>query len=192
MKALKSTITLKAASAMALAFVLFVSSCKKDNELLSTAETQSLNSESVSESYTDEANDMSSIAVTGVPPTSYSGRTEGDVTSVVSKLDDRLKCATINITLDPTSQPGNPKGVIVIDFGTGCTDSRGITRKGKINISYSGPRWVVGSKIVSSFDNYFRNAVKIEGTHTLTVQPASQPAYYRVLAEVANGKLTFG
>ncbi|MFM7859010.1 MAG: hypothetical protein ACKO96_45580, partial [Flammeovirgaceae bacterium] len=63
MKALKK---LKIISTVAIALVLVVASCKKDNELLSSSDTQNLNSESVSDSYSDEANDMSNIAIGGV------------------------------------------------------------------------------------------------------------------------------
>ncbi|MFM7485376.1 MAG: hypothetical protein ACKO13_00510, partial [Cytophagales bacterium] len=66
MKALKSSIVLKAASTVAIALVLLVSSCKKDTELLNASDTQNLNSEAVSDSYADEANDMATIAIATV------------------------------------------------------------------------------------------------------------------------------
>jgi hypothetical protein len=71
MKALKSSIVLKAASTVAIALVLLVSSCKKDTELLNASDTQNLNSESISDSYLDEANDVSNIAIAGVSDVQY-------------------------------------------------------------------------------------------------------------------------
>lgn len=187
MKAMKK---LKLMSTLAIALVLAVTSCKKDNELLSSSDTQNLNSESVSDSYSDEANDMSNIAIGGVTDTQYAGvRTEGDSVTRLSKLDDRLKCATVTITRTGTKE--SPAGNIVIDFGTGCTDVRGIVRKGKITITYTGNRFTTGSKIVTTFQDYFRNGVKVEGTHTLTNVTATNVSYPRFSVVIVGGKLTF-
>ena len=192
MKALKSTITLKAASAMALAFVLFLSSCKKDNELLNSSDTQNLSSESISDSYSDEANDMSNIAIGGVSDLQYAGaRTEGDPVTNLGDLDDRLKCATVTITRSPNSNTSNPIGSIVIDFAGGCTDARGVVRKGKITINYTGRRFAPNSTIVTTFQDYFRNGVKVEGTHTLTNVTSTNASSPRFNVVIVGGKLTF-
>ncbi|MFM7430409.1 MAG: hypothetical protein ACKO1F_10975 [Flammeovirgaceae bacterium] len=191
MKALKSVFTFKAISTLAIALVLTVSSCKKDNELLDSSDTQNLNSESVSDSYSDEANDISNISIAGVSDVQYAGaRTEETITSL-KDLDDRLKCATVTLTRTPNSTKDNPVGSIVIDFGTGCTDARGVTRKGKIIINYVGKCFVSGSSITTTFDGYFRNDVKVEGVHTLTNTQASLTAFPRFTVVIAGGKLTF-
>ncbi len=53
---------------------------------------------------------------------------------------------------------------ITIDFGTGCIDSKGRTKKGKIYIDVSGDMRVVGSEKTITFDNFFINEVKMEGS----------------------------
>ncbi len=192
MKALKSSNVLKAASTIAIALVLLVSSCKKDTELLNASDTQNLNSESISDSYSDEANDMSNIAIGGVTDVQYgNARTEGDPVTNLGDLDDRLKCATVTITRSPNSTTTNPIGSIVIDFGTGCTDARGVVRKGKITINYTGRRFAPNSTIVTTFQDYFRNGVKVEGTHTLTNVASTNLSYPRFNVVIAGGKLTF-
>jgi hypothetical protein len=186
MKALKK---LKIISTVAIALVLVVASCKKDNELLSSSDTQNLSSESVSDSYSDEANDMSNVAIGGVTDSQYAGaRTEGDSVTRLSKLDDRLKCATVSITRTGTKE--SPAGNIVIDFGTGCTDARGIVRKGKITVMYTGKRFTTGSTIVTTFQDYFRNGVKVEGTHTLTNLTPNNASYPLFKVVIVGGKLT--
>jgi len=192
MKALKSSIVLKAASTVAIALVLLVSSCKKDTELLNASDTQNLNSEAVSDSYSDENNDISNIAIGGVTDLQYAGaRTEGDPVTNLGDLDDRLKCATIMITRTPNSTRDNPSGSIVVDFGSGCTDARGVVRKGKITITYAGKRFFPGSTIVTTFQDFFRNGVKVEGTHTLTNVTSTNVSYPRFNVVIAGGKLTF-
>lgn len=200
MKALKSVFTLKTMSTLAIATVLTVSSCKKDNELLNSNDTQNLNSESVSDSYSDEANDMSTVATGNVDDTQFAGgrtdgRTEGNgpVTPKIGwgDLDDRLKCA--NITIVRTNTPGTkPTGTITIDFtDAGCTDGRGVKRTGKIVIEYSGLRFLPDSYIKTTFVGYARNGVKVEGVHTLTnVTPVTQ-TFPRFQVTIVGGKLIF-
>lgn len=55
---------------------------------------------------------------------------------------------------------------VSLDFGSGCT-SNGITRKGKVNISYSGNLLFPGSEIVTNFEDYEVNDIRIEGSRTL-------------------------
>lgn len=200
MKALKSSIVLKGASTVAIALVLLVSSCKKDTELLNASDTQNLNSEAVSDSYADEANDMATIATSNIDDSQFSGgradgRTEGNglVTPKIAwnLLDDRLKCATITI-VRTNALGATPAGTITIDFGTGtCEDGRTIKRKGKIVVEYAGLRFATGSTIKTTFVDYFRNGVKVEGVHTLTNVTPSNQAYPRFSITIVGGKLTF-
>ncbi|MEO6406529.1 MAG: hypothetical protein ABIY51_10085 [Ferruginibacter sp.] len=94
-----------------------------------------------------------------------------------------LGCATVTVT--PLS--GFPK-TILIDFGTGCTDSFGITRKGKIQIVISDSVRRTGSTAVTTFQDYFVNLFKIEGTITWTNTSTAGAKSWR--REVANGKIT--
>lgn len=58
---------------------------------------------------------------------------------------------------------------ITIDFGiNGIIGKNGKIRKGKIIIKFNGGYRVVGSAISQTFDNYFVNGKKIEGTRSIT------------------------
>jgi len=76
--------------------------------------------------------------------------------------DNFIACATVTIT------PGNFPKTIVIDFGTSCTDNRGNIRSGKINIVISDSVRKPGSTAVMTFNNYYVNYYKVEGTYTWT------------------------
>ncbi|MCA6407696.1 MAG: hypothetical protein IM575_01070, partial [Cytophagales bacterium] len=91
---MKNLIGLKSISTLLIAFVLVLGSCSKtDDSVFNATDSQNLNSESVSDSYSDEANDMSNISIGGVSEQQYNGaRTEGDPVTNLKDLDDRLKC----------------------------------------------------------------------------------------------------
>ena len=75
-----------------------------------------------------------------------------------------IPCATVTVT--PAS--GFPKDIL-IDFGTGCTNPMsGITRSGKIMIHVSDSLRHSGSVSTMTFDNYYVNGYKKEGTITWT------------------------
>ena len=91
-------------------------------------------------------------------------------------------CATVTVI----PQIGFPK-TIVIDFGTGCT-SNGVFRSGKIKILLSDSLRKTGSTAVMTFENYFINSFKREGTITWTnTRVGSSKSWKR---EVVNGKIT--
>lgn len=58
---------------------------------------------------------------------------------------------------------------ITVDFGSGCTGPQGVVRKGKIIFSYTGTNFLFpGTSIVTTFEGYEVNGIKIDGTRTLT------------------------
>ncbi|MBG0858164.1 MAG: hypothetical protein IQL11_01580 [Bacteroidales bacterium] len=67
------------------------------------------------------------------------------------------------IIIDRPSDAIWPK-TITIDYGTGCTGFYENTRSGKIIIVVTGPRLMTGSKKTVTFDNYYCNGIKVEGT----------------------------
>lgn len=70
-------------------------------------------------------------------------------------------CATIT-----ESSSTFPK-TITIDYGTGCTNSNGVTKKGKIMIYMTNPLNTVGAVRQISFDGFFVNSTQITGTKNL-------------------------
>jgi hypothetical protein len=82
-------------------------------------------------------------------------------------------------------------GRIEIDFGSGCTDKRNILRKGKIIINYSGGEFRdSGCHISVSFENFYHNGNKVEGTKTFDNKGKTNG--HQVLnIQVTGGKVTF-
>ena len=79
-------------------------------------------------------------------------------------LEDPLEniCKGIIITSNQQTKK------ITLDFGTGCKSKDGIERKGKVQFAYSGSLLLPGSKVVTSFEEFEVNGLKIQGTRTLS------------------------
>lgn len=92
-------------------------------------------------------------------------------------------CATITVST------GSYPKVYTVDYGTaGCTDN-GLTRKGKLKLTLSGPVTTTGSKLTIERIDYSINGIKLEGTieYTNTTTVATVPQFTR---KVTNGKFT--
>lgn len=141
----------KVAAIVAIGFLGMVTSCK-DTEVTNGQDVTDAASESLTESYYQDADDVSLYSIDN--KSSANGRTAAD--------DYRIKCATITPSGDKTS------GTVIIDFGTGCTDAKGNVRKGKINLAYSGgPAGTIGFTVTETFTDYFINGIKLEGTRVI-------------------------
>jgi len=143
-------ITMKAALVIALAAVATLPACKKDTSSSDDNSTAvSLASAgSASQSVYDDAFNV----VT----------TEGENNSVNGRVET---CATV--TLSPADTVTFPK-TMTIDFGTGCTSSDGITRKGKIIATLSGKIKKSGTTVSVAFSNYYVNDYHVEGSYSIT------------------------
>jgi hypothetical protein len=94
-------------------------------------------------------------------------------------------CATI--TLSPADLNTFPK-TMTIDYGTGCTIGA-ITRKGKLIVNLSGRLRNAGTTVATSFENYFVNEYRLEGTFTITNNTANNVLSF--ITQTTNGKLTY-
>ncbi|HRG59894.1 MAG TPA: hypothetical protein PK323_13135 [Bacteroidia bacterium] len=141
------------ATLIALAFT----SCKKedvtetvDNEVSTAKDSEE------SESVSDEVGNITDGAAKG---TSIVGRNS----SAEEQLDVLSNCAVI--THDTISNPH----LLTIDFGTtNCLCNDGKYRRGQILVSYTGSYFAQGSVKTTTFNNYYRNDNKVEGTRTVT------------------------
>jgi hypothetical protein len=57
---------------------------------------------------------------------------------------------------------------VVIDFGAGCTGKDGRTRRGKIILEYSGRLILAGNSATTTFEGYYLDSIKVQGTHKIT------------------------
>lgn len=182
---------LKGGSSLMIAGVLLLLSCHETD--FTDAILSHIQSEAVSDSYQSEPVDMSSVAVNNTSETLSGGRyTEGyREVKGLGDIDDRFKCAVVNVTKDASSTTDKPSGKITIDFGAGCADAHGKTRRGIITVSYSGKRFLPGSVITVTVQNYYVNSAKVEGTLTMTnISPTIQD-YPKFEIRISGGKIIF-
>ncbi len=160
-------------------FIIGFASCKKTdsiviNEIATTLELGT--NQAVSDNLTEDVNEIFMEAVT------ENGLT-GERPATPFESMGILGCKSITIT----PLKGFPK-TIIINFGTGCTSGNGIIRKGKINILLSDSLRKTGSTAIMTFDGYFVNGFKKEGTITwLNNSTAAIKGWQR---KVENGKIT--
>ena len=168
--------------------LLFLASCE-DKVEFNSKDTSSVADEATIDSYFEDTDDMA-VTMVSSDNSSSTGADEGRVIAN-SILDHRFKCATITITLAVDNTVLVPHGTIVADFGTGCTDNHGNTRKGKVIVEFSGRRFLPGSTVVTTTDGYSINGVTLEGTRTVTNISGSTEESPKFNIVLENGKATW-
>ncbi|OFY65847.1 MAG: hypothetical protein A2V64_03090 [Bacteroidetes bacterium RBG_13_43_22] len=164
----------------ALAIILF-SSCKKDTVLDQTS-VDLADDDAVSDAiFEDVFNtvDYADIILDGFQ------KGESSKSGAFVVLAD--SCPEVTIT--HPSDAVWPK-TITVDYGTGCTGFFENTRAGKIIIVVSGPRRETGSKRTITFDNYYINGIKVEGTHELENKGFNTNQNLLISATLTGGKVT--
>jgi hypothetical protein len=163
-----------------LATSIVIVSCKKARETIDEVQTtiEISGNQAITENLTADTYDM--LQEAAVDKNLMGGRVDE-----VQQTTQTLSCATVTAT-------GNfPNKLIVIDFGTaGCTSNNGIFRKGKINVTLTDSLRKTGSIATITFDNYFVNTFKKEGTITWTNTSVANSATRSWNRKVANGKIT--
>lgn len=172
--------------------VLFAAFSCNDEDRLSVQDNQDISEEALTDSYFQDMDDLAGVAVQAPTETQFSGGREKATFTVTN--DHRFRCngEPLTITLNRTStDPNNPQGTIIVDFGTGCTDLKGNTRSGKLTFQYNGRRFMPGSTVIITGQNFRMNGVLLEGTRTLTNVTASSIDAPSFNATLVNGKATF-
>jgi len=120
-----------------------------------------------------------------------------DVFSVIAEtaadedLDARTaarisSCATVTVSPADDSYPKT----VTVDFGSGCTSTNGVTRKGSFTFSLSSKLLQTGATVSVSFTNYSVNGYQLEGTYSL-VNNSSQATGISFTVAVDAGKITY-
>ena len=94
-----------------------------------------------------------------------------------------------SITISHLTDGVWPK-TITIDYGTGCIGFHDNTRSGSIIILVTGPRKEMGSKKTVTFENYFFNGIKVEGTKEFENLGLNNNQNLEFSVKLMNGKLT--
>jgi len=108
----------------------------------------------------------------------------GDFKSMVVLSDS---CPTVTIT-DP--ETGVWPKTVTVDFGSGCSGLYDNTRSGRILIEVTGPRLEAGSKKTITFDNYYFNGIKVEGTKVIENTGYNENQNLVFSVKLTDGKLT--
>jgi len=175
MKTLLSLIT-KLIAVIIIMVVVFAA-CKKQDDTSGEAAQQEFatataQSDAAAEVVFDDVFDnvMGVNTEVGIGGTGVFGRAIVSPTSGPStnRLDgvDSVSCYTVTITQLSTANRFPLQ--IVIDFGAGCTGRDGTTRKGKIIALYTGKLTTPGNSATVTFDGYYVNDIKVEGSHKIS------------------------
>jgi len=151
--------------ALIIAFVLLgLYSCKKENA--DTTEALAAQSYNIAEVEDDNTQIMADQA-----------ESEGSVslrTAPTENMQVELITNCAIVTRDTVSSPR----VITIDFGTGCTNTNGVTRKGKIIVTYTGRYRDISTVVHITSENYFVNDNKVDIDRTVTNNGINDNGHY--------------
>nr|WP_321450652.1 hypothetical protein [uncultured Carboxylicivirga sp.] len=95
------------------------------------------------------------------------------------------------ITIEPFDATTWPKN-ITVDFCDGITGKDGIIRSGKLLIESTGWYRTEGSVHTTSFDNFYQNGYKIEGTHVATNNGNVSDEGLQFNVTITGGKISKG
>lgn len=107
----------------------------------------------------------------------------GNFASQEPETNNLLACATVTVT----PRTGFPKTIVIL-FDSTCVGRDGSRRNGIVRVVISDSLRKSGSSAVMTFENYFVNRFKREGTHTFT--NTSQPNGKSWQRKVEGGKIT--
>lgn len=139
----------------------FFSSCRKQTKKPTTSQISSAGTDlTLADNLT---NDMFNVVDNESKNGAYKDSVSGKTDFTYKSLTDTCALVTFN------NNGGTWPKTLTVDFGEGCTNlSTGVTRKGKVIISFSGMYRDAGSVISATTDNYYVNGNKIEGTKSIT------------------------
>lgn len=162
------------------AVAIFLVSCEKNSTPLNEDDLFLADDEAVAEALFDDLFNTVDGATQMLDVFMKSGDAKGDI--VV--LADSCPMITVEI-ISETSR------IITVDYGEGCTGFFDQTRSGKIIIEVNGFRKMVGSVRTVTFDNYFVNDVKIEGTRMTENLGANENENVVFMSTLTDGKVIF-
>jgi hypothetical protein len=175
---MKTSNSLKLISLFAVSFLVIVTmhSCQKDNNNSTSGTNNDTTAAELSASTTLADNAYDDIFQTAVQTgydnnIAYKSSSAGDGQIQVNTLHNTETsfgvngCAVYNVS--PNDLTTFPK-TISVDFGSGCTDALGITRKGKITYIFSGKLITPGTTVSASFTNYSVAGYQLQGTYSIT------------------------
>lgn len=108
-----------------------------------------------------------------------------------TETSSNVMCYSVTVNSNDTTT--FPK-TVTIDFGDGCTltyNGDTITRSGQIIVTLTNRWFVLGAQHIITFNNFYFNGAKIEGTRTITNNGINDLNRYESSVALENGKITF-
>jgi hypothetical protein len=116
---------------------------------------------------------------------------EGYQVYTVKSADEEFTCLTVSIDYpDSTTFPK----VITFDYGTGCEvvyNGDTVAVEGKIIVTLTGRMCVAGSQRIMTFEDFYVNEMKVEGTITNMYMGLLETGYHSYKYTLEGGKLSF-
>ena len=173
---MKTRFYLITASLIVLSFL----SCQKDSSFIEQAGLDLADDDAVSDAiYEDVFSTADNVSII-LDKLVKSGDSKSETV-----LSD--SCPSITITHPVT---GIWPKVITVDFGEGCAGLYESTRSGKIIIEVTGPHLEVGAKRTVTFENYYFNGIKVEGTKVVENTGYNSNENLVCSVKLKDGKLT--
>jgi hypothetical protein len=108
--------------------------------------------------------------------------------SMNANLNAERPAACFTVTINKLAAPAVFPLQVIIDFGAGCEGKDGHVRKGKIIATYTGRLIVAGNKATATFDGFYIDSIKVEGTETVANTTSANNRQFTV--DVENAKLS--
>jgi hypothetical protein len=144
---------------LSLGLALLIASCKKDETIDQVSPAQDTEFKAAKD---DAIADRLFCEITDIV-NEAAGHHPNNLKNIISDTIFMGPCATV--TIDTITFPHT----ITIDFGpVNCICHDGKLRRGKINVSHSGPYWAMGTVITTTFDNFFVNDHQLLGSKVVT------------------------
>jgi hypothetical protein len=164
------------ASIMILSFY----SCQKDKSGVEQASIDIADDESVSDAVFEDIFSTADNAEINLDQFVKSGD---------SKSNFILTDSCPTITVSHAEAEIWPK-IVTVDFGTGCSGFYDNTRSGRIIIEISGPRLETGTTRTVTFEDYYFNGIRVEGTKVIENAGYNENENLVWTVTLTGGKLT--
>lgn len=160
--------------------ILSFTSCKKDFSPLEQSALNLADDEAVSDAVFEDIFNTADNASIQLDNMMKSGDTKSEIVS-------GDPCPVITVKHPST---GIWPKIVTIDYGTGCTGFFNNTRSGKIKMEVTGPRREEGSKRTVTFEDYYFNEIKVEGTKVTENMGINSNMNVNFRVILTGGKLT--
>jgi hypothetical protein len=170
----------KVFSFLAMLIAVFFTSCDKNSSPLEQSSLELADDDAITETVFEDVFSTADNASIILEDMMKGEDSKSEIT-----LED--SCPDITVT-KPTSAPW-PR-IITVDYGEGCTGFYDATRAGKIVIEITAPRMETGSKRTVTFNNYYFNGIKVEGTKVIENEGLNNNGNQVVSVSLTGGRLT--